>query len=217
MLAAAGRDCCFLHANDNEYNISARVNPIRREVFTKLYNMKFALPLEHLHEIGKISDQEFDEGMERKLAHEERAERRRTRPRTSRSPMSSASSGEHGTPTPLTRGIGRGNPLAIADANENIAERQRDNTSAGLENRAEDDDSGSEEAAALIEANDDNIKIEALPETVQTPLLGIGDIEEPTPQLVQEDADTAMSIDPPIVEAADADTDMAADLPEFDA
>ena len=116
-----------------------------------------------------------------------------------------------------TRGIGQGNPLAITDANENSAERQRDHTSG---DRAEDDDSDSEEAAAHIEANDDNIKIEALPETVQTPLLGIGDIEEPTPQLVQEDADTAMSIDPPnveAVEAADADADMAADLPEFDA
>ena len=35
--------------------------------------------------------------------------------------------------------------------------------------------------------------------------------------MVQEDADTAMSLDPPIVEAveaADADTDMATGLPE---
>ena len=104
--------------------------------------------------------------------------------------------------------------MAIDDANENSAERQRDNTSAGLGNGAEDDDSDLEEAAAPIEANDDDIKIETLQETVQTPLHGIGDIDEPTPQLAQEDADIAMSTDPPIV---NADTDMATGLPEFDA
>ena len=42
----AGDKCCFLHASDNEYIISQRVTPLRREVFTKLYDMKFALPLE---------------------------------------------------------------------------------------------------------------------------------------------------------------------------
>ena len=51
--------CCFSHSTDNEFDIAARVNPLRKEVFTELYNMKFSLPLEHLHEIGKISDQEW--------------------------------------------------------------------------------------------------------------------------------------------------------------
>ena len=104
--------------------------------------------------------------------------------------------------------------MAIDDANENSAERQR-KMPTGVSD--EDEDSDREQAAAQLEANDDDIKIEMLPETEQTPLLGNGDIEEPTPQWVQEDADTAMSLDPPIVEAveaADADTDMATGLPE---
>ena len=56
--------CCFSHATDNEFNIAARVNPLRKEIFTKLYDMKFSLPLEHLHEIGKVTDQEYAEGQQ---------------------------------------------------------------------------------------------------------------------------------------------------------
>ena len=55
------------------------------------------------------------------------------------------------------------------------------------------------------------IKIEIPPETVQTSLHGNGDIDEPTPQLEQEAADTEMSTGPPIV-----DTDMSTGLPEVD-
>ena len=47
---------------------------------------------------------------------------------------------------------------------------------------------------------------------MQTPLQGDGDIDEPTPQLAQEDADTVMSTDPPNV-----DTDMDTGLPEIEA
>ena len=94
----------------------------------------------------------------------------------------SSNSRGHRTPTP--QGGRQGNPLAVEDDKETSAERQRENTSAGLENRAEDDDSDLEEAAAHIEANDDDIKKEVLPETEQTPLLAIGngDGAEPTPQ-----------------------------------
>ena len=61
--------------------------------------------------------------------------------------------------------------------------------------------------------------MEVLPETEQTPLLAIGngDGAESTPQLINEATDTAMALDPTIVEAveaADADTDMATGLPE---
>ena len=125
---------------------------------------------------------------------------------------SSNSRDKYRTPTPP--GGRQGNPLAVDDDNENRAERQRE-----LPTGASDEDSDREEAAAQLEANDDDIKMEVLPETEQTPLLAIGngDGEEPTPQLVNGDAYTAMSLDPPIVEAAeaaDADTDMATDLPE---
>ena len=64
--------CCFSHSNDNQFDIAARVNPLRKEVFTELFNMKFSLPLGHLHEIGKITDQEFEDGQQKKLAHEDR-------------------------------------------------------------------------------------------------------------------------------------------------
>ena len=128
----------------------------------------------------------------------------------------SNSSNERVYRTPTPPGARQGDPLAVASA-----ERQRDNTSAGLERRAEDEhsDTDVEEAAAHIEANDDDIKMEVLPETERTPLLAIGngDGEEPTPQLINEDVDTAMALDPTIeeaVEAADADTDMATGLPE---
>ena len=55
----AAAKCCFMHTSDNEYDISQRVMPLRKKVFTRLWNENFALPLEHLHEIGKISDQEY--------------------------------------------------------------------------------------------------------------------------------------------------------------
>ena len=47
---------------------------------------------------------------------------------------------------------------------------------------------------------------------MQTSLRGNGDIDEPTPQLEQEAADTEMSTGPPIV-----DTDMSTGLPEVEA
>ena len=61
--------------------------------------------------------------------------------------------------------------------------------------------------------------MEVLPETERTPLLAVGngDGEEPTSQLINENVDNAMALDPTIeeaVEAADADTDMATGLPE---
>ena len=120
---------------------------------------------------------------------------------------------------PTPPGERQGDALAVEDVREASAERQRDNTSAGLDRRAEDDDSDLEEAAAHIEVNDDDIKMEVLPETEQTPLLAIGNGNgaESTPQLVNEATDTAMALDPTIeeaVEAADADTDMATGLPE---
>ena len=56
----SGDRCCFQHRVDNGHNISQRVAPIRQEVFTKLYEQEFALPLEILHEINKLTDQEYD-------------------------------------------------------------------------------------------------------------------------------------------------------------
>ena len=203
----AGDNCCFLHNTDDEHKISQRVKPLRKEVFMRLWEQKFALPIEHLHEIGKRSDQEFGIQIDKRSEHE--AHQRRIRPRRSRSAMSSESR-EYRTPTPSRDG--HGNPLPVADANENNDERQRRFSPTG-----DSDDSDREQAAAQLEANDDDIKVEIVPETERTPLVGKEDIEEPTPQLMLEDADTAMSLDPPIVEAveaAEAETDMATGRPE---
>ena len=146
-----GDQCCFAHSTDNEYDIAAVVNPFRKKIFTELFDMEFSLPLEHLHEIGKITDQELKEGLQKKHAYEDR--KRNQRPRLSRSPRSSASSGGNRTPPPQNRssGSGQGNPLPLTNTQEDCAERQRDHTSG---DRAEDDDSDREEAAAPIEAND---------------------------------------------------------------
>ena len=197
-----------------------RVAPIRREVFTRLYEQEFALPLEILSEIDKISDQEYDIRQDKKDDYREREQRRRTKPRRSRSAMSN-SSNERVNRTPTPPEARQGDALAVEDISDISAERQRDNTSAGLERRAEDEhlDTDVEEAAAPIEANDDDIKMEALLETEQTPLLAVGngDGTESTPQFVNEATDTAMALDPMIeeaVEAADADTDMATGLRE---
>ena len=40
----AGENCCFRHRVDNEHNISQRVMPLRKRVFTRLYEQNFALP-----------------------------------------------------------------------------------------------------------------------------------------------------------------------------
>ena len=50
-----GDRCCLAHPTDNEYDIAAMVNPFRK-IFTELFDREFSLPLEHLHEIGKITD-----------------------------------------------------------------------------------------------------------------------------------------------------------------
>ena len=112
-----------------------------------------------MHEIGKLSDQDYNIRMKSKDEYEDRGERRRTRPRRPRSAMSN-SSNSRGYRTPTPERDRQGNPLAVEDVREASAERQRDNTSAGLDRRAEDDDSDLEEAAAHIEANDDDIKME---------------------------------------------------------
>ena len=62
----AGSMCCFRHSIDTEESISQMVNPIRQKVFRDLYEENFALPDDILHEIGKITDQEYDIRQERK-------------------------------------------------------------------------------------------------------------------------------------------------------
>ena len=113
-----GDECCFAHSTDNEYDIAAVVKPFRKKIFTELFNRGFSLPLEHLHEIGKITDQELKEGLQKKHAYEDR--KRNQRPRLSRSPRSSASSGGNRTLPPQNRssGSGQGNPLPLTDAHE---------------------------------------------------------------------------------------------------
>ena len=220
-----GADCCFAHSTDNENMIAAVVNPFRKKIFTELYDANFSMPLEHLHEIGKLTGQGFKIAQQTRDDFEDR--RRNQRPRLSRSPKSSSSDGDNVTPPPVDRssGSGQGNPLPLTNTGEDSAERQRDHTS---EDNVEDDDSDREEAAAPVEANDDDIKIETLPETAEpgtmlTSLQGNGDIDEPTPQLEQEAADTEMSTDPPIVDTDMStgppivDTDMSTGLPEIEA
>ena len=205
-----GAECCFAHSTDNENMINAVVQPFRRRIFQELYDANFSLPLEHLHEIGKLTDEELRIAQQKRDDFEGR--RRNQRPRLSRSPRSSSSDGDNVTPPPANRssGSGQGNPLPLTNTGEDSAERQRDHTSG---DNAEDDDSDREEAAAPVEANDNDIKIEtAEPGTMLTSLQGNGDVDEPTPQLEREAANTEMSTVPPIV-----DTDIITGLPEIEA
>ena len=148
-----GADCCFAHSTDNENMIAAVVNPFRKQIFTELYDANFSLPLEHLHEIGKLTDEEFRIALQKREDFEDR--RRYQRPRhheSSRSPRSSSSDRDSVTLPPADRssGSGQGNPLPLTNFEEVSAERQRDHTSG---DNVEDDDSDHEEAAAPVEAN----------------------------------------------------------------
>ena len=172
-----GDDCCFAHRGDNNSVIEDRVKPFRREIFMKLYNERFSLPLQHLPGIGMISDADLIVGKQKREDFENRTGGRDHRPRhhdNSRSPRSS----EHDNTTPpppgeRASGSGQGNPPALAGGHEIIEDRQRDHTSG---DRDEDEDSANEEAASPIEANNDAnndyIKIEtpldlAEPEAMQ--------------------------------------------------
>ena len=101
--------------------------------------------------------------------------------------------------TPTPPGAKQDNVPAVEDVSDTNAERQRDNTSVGIAGRSEDEHSETDvEAAAPIEANDNDINMEAIPENEQAPLLAIdnSDIVESTPQLVNEAPDDAMALDP---------------------
>ena len=123
--------------------------------------------------------------------------------------------------TPTPPGAKQDNVPAVEDVRDVSAERQRDNTSVGLAGHSEDEHSATdvEEAAASVEANDNDINMEALPETEQTPLLAVGngDVVESTPQLVNEAPDDAMALDPEteeVVETTYAGADVVTSLQE---
>ena len=81
----------------------------------------------------------------------------------------------------------------------------RDNTSAGIAGRSEEEHSDTDvEAAAPIEAQDDDINMEAIPENQPAPLLAIDDrsVVETTPQVDFGVSDDAMDIDPEAETAA---------------
>ena len=99
--------------------------PFRFKVYTKLYNDGFSLPYEIRHEIGKMSDEEFEEAMSKKDLYQERVDERKAiaaagrsqRPRVhdnSRSPRSSPSDRDSRTPDPQrNKGKGKGDAQAL--------------------------------------------------------------------------------------------------------
>ena len=149
---SSGDLCCFRHIEDDEHKISQAVAPIRQEIFTTLYNQNFALPLEILSEIHKVSDQEYDIRQDRRDDYIDRQERRRMKPRRSRSAMSNSSNeprvSRNRTPTPPRST----EVVEIEEIRDVSAGRQRDNTSAGLYERSEEEHSATdvEEAAASV-------------------------------------------------------------------
>ena len=150
-----GDECCFTHSTDNDMNIEAVVMPLRRKIFTELFNEEFSLPLGHLHEIDKITTQVYHEALRKKEDFEDRTGGRFQRPRehdNSRSPRSSPSNRDSVTPEPQRpKGSGNGEALALMNINEDTSERQRDHTSG---DNVEDEDSDREEAVAPIDVNE---------------------------------------------------------------
>ena len=203
----------------NNSVIEAIVKPFRKKIFNELFDARFSLPLEHLHEIGKISDEDFRIGKQKRDDFENRTGGRDRVPRrhdNSRSPRSSSFEQDNTTPPPPVErpsGSGQGNPPVLTDGQEINEDRQRNHTSG---DHNEDEDSDHEEAAAPIELNDDDIKMEtppepAEPEAMQTSPIKDGDVE-PTPQLETETVDAEMSTDLPTT-----DMDVSTGLPEVEA
>ena len=107
--------------------------------------------------------------------------------------------------TPTPPGAKQDNVPAIEDVSDTNAERQRDNTSVGIAGRSEEEHSETDvEAAAPIEAKDNDINMEAIPENQPAPLLAIDDrsVVETTPQVDFGVSDDAMEIDPEAETAA---------------
>ena len=192
-LCKKGDECCFTHSTDNNSMVEAVVRPLRRKIFTELSDEEFSLPLGHLHEVGKITTEQYHAALRKREDFEDRAGGRFQRPRqhdNSRSPRSSPSNCDSVTPEPPQRpkGSGKGDALALMNIEEDNIERQRDHTSG---DHIEDEDSDREEAAAPIEVNEGEIKIEtppepAEPEAIQTSPRKDGEDVEPTPHLEQE-------------------------------
>ena len=54
-----GDECCFAHSPDNNSMIEAVVKPFRFKIFNELFDSEYSPPLEHLHEIRKITTDEY--------------------------------------------------------------------------------------------------------------------------------------------------------------
>ena len=120
--------------------------------------------------------------------------------------------------TPTPPGAKQGNVPAIEDTSDISAERQPPLPS-GISDEDEHSATDVEPAVASVEVNDNDINMETIPETEQTPLLAVGngDVIESTPQLVNEAPDDAMALDPEtedVVEATYAGADVVTSLQE---
>ena len=106
------------------------------------------------------------------------------------------------TPTPPR--ANQGSVLAIENIDDTNAERQRDNTSAGMAERSEEHSDTDIEDAAPIEAQDADINMEAIPEDESAPLLEADNLNvvATEPQADFCASDDAMDIDPEAETAA---------------
>ena len=120
--------------------------------------------------------------------------------------MSTSSNEQRVNPnrTPTPPGAKRGNVPAVEDASDISAERQRPLPS-GISDEDEHSATDVEPAVASVEVNDNDINMETIPETEQTPLLAAdnGDVVESTPQLINGAPDDAMALDPEIEEVVE--------------
>jgi len=106
--------------------------------------------------------------------------------------------------TPTPPGAKQDNVPAVEDVSDTNAERQRDNTSAGMAERSEEHSDTDIEDAAPIEAQDKDDNMEAIPENETAPLLATDNLNivATEPQADFCASDDAMDIGPEAETAA---------------
>ena len=118
--------------------------------------------------------------------------------------VNSNESGVNRNRTPTPPGANQGRVPALENIDDTNAERQRDNTSAGMAERSEEHSDTDIEDAAPIEAKDNDVNMEAIPEDGSVPILEADNLNvvvtEPLADFCA--SDDAMDINPEAETAA---------------
>ena len=144
-------ECPFRHPDDNMQEIMERTARVRHEIFTQMDEDNYALPLEHLLEIGAIDQETYDASARAKWEHDQRVADNREYGKGAKGGKRDRSRSPSGSNprTPPPKGKGKGQlkgkdaaptpaesiaaTPAITDSLTDADRRQRDHTSGGDE------------------------------------------------------------------------------------